>query len=114
MSELTNEEKYVLDEYINEIKSNSPFITVDDCRHRIMYSRNGENADFGLLIANIDYVLNQGNFNEVELVRLSNIVKKKHGVVRKIKDVSELNWDRIIYDGDGYVIMDNGVRYEIE
>jgi hypothetical protein len=48
------------------------------------------------------------------LAKLSRITDKKHGEVRKIKDVSELDWDRIVFDGQGYVIMDNGVRYEIE
>lgn len=115
METSTDFEKNVLDEYIAEIKSTSPFVSVSDCENRMQFDRiHGEFASHKLLQINTGYILDHGNFDKEETVRFWKLVRMKYGVVKKIKDVGELDWDRVVEDGVGQVMMDDGTTYIID
>ncbi len=114
METSTSLEEKVLNEYISKIKSKSPFLTVSDCENGLKYdSIHGEFGSHKLLQINTDYMLTHGNFDKEETDRFWKLVRMQYGVVKKVKNASELNWDRIAEDGIDQVMMDDGTTYII-
>lgn len=111
---MTPEEKDVLFDIVERIKNPKELINLNDFKKEKLYDFNhGKGASIKLLDKYYLDIISTESFSEDEYSRLDKIIGQLDRDWIFVNDISEFDWDKVVYDGMGYVILDDGTRVDI-
>lgn len=112
---MTEEERDVLFEYVEYVKSEKVAYTASDFKKRLTYDFNhGKDASVRILDKYFLDIVSSEDLTESQYDKLASIIGKLDRDWILVSDISEINWDDIVVDRMGYVILKDGTRVDVE
>lgn len=114
MSKLTNEMKDVIDEYIAYLRNSTGIVTAGMVEKKLMYDFvHGKGESTELLNDNFYDIITTYKLEEHQIKKLAKEVSLRENkwITGSIHD---FDFDEVVFDGHGYVIMSDGTRIDIE
>mgnify|MGYP001301378595 CR=1 FL=1 len=115
MDSQKNIELEVLKEFISNAKSSSGFKTDYTYIKQLEYdAKYGEGESIELLNRNFYEILSEEKLEKQEIINLAKKVSSREFKWLVVNDIADLDWNDIIADEFGYVILSNGDRFDID
>ena len=112
---LNNTKKELLKEFIENAKSTSAIKTANMYSKQLEYDFNFGNGESIELLNRYFYqILSQEDLTRTQIMSLAKEIIRRENKWELAPDLSNINPDDIIEDGNGYVILSDGHRFDIE
>jgi len=113
-NELTEQQNAVINEFVALLKSNTAIITAGMLHERLNYDFIfGQGQTLELLNDNFYDIIAAHDLEEYQIIKLAKEISHRENswIAGKLE---ELDFQDVIYDGYGYVVMSDGTRVDIE
>jgi hypothetical protein len=113
-NELTEQQNAVINEFVALLKSNTAIITAGMLNERLNYDFIfGQGQTIELLNDNFYGIIAAYALEEYQIIKLAKEISHRENRWISGK-LEELDFQDVIYDGYGYVVMSDGTRVDIE
>jgi hypothetical protein len=113
ISELTEEQRDVLDEYVKDVKRTNGFPSPSDFHYRRSYANNyGEGEEIELLNDNIYELIQNNDFTDAQKRKLAKIISRREVNWFVSDDIKGIDPKLLIEQGNGYIILVDGTRID--
>lgn len=112
--QLTDEQIGVINEFVELLKNETGIATLGMLEKRMNYDfTHGKGQTIELLNENFYDIIANNNLREYQIKKLAKEISRRENkwIVGKL---NEFNFNDVIFDGSGYVVISNGTRIDID